>query len=198
MVPIKKSDIHFLKDTGIFIQKKEVTSAVISILERSRKSIKFEIEESGLVLPNDVDVIHGKISRGENYKGFPWIVLDYPKHFSKESILVCRTIFWWGNDISFTLLLQGKAFEKREKTILKNIFSLKKKQVLICVHENPWEHHFNKENYVLLDTLEAKQIKNLISEKSFVKLARKLPIAKVNQLPAFCRESFTVFSVLLS
>lgn len=197
MHTIKKSDINFLKNTALFINKKRVTNAIISLLEHSRDSIKSEIEKKNICFSKEVDVIHGKISRGENYKGFPYMVLDYPKYFSKESVIAFRTIFWWGNEISFTLHLQGKAFEERKEMILKKISSLTKKHVYICVNENPWEHHFEKENYVLSGRMEVKQIKELIAEKSFIKLSRKLPIEKVNQLPSFCKESFRMFSVLV-
>ena len=49
-----------------------------------------------------------KISKGENYKGLPWLVLDYPRSFNKEEVFAIRTLFWWGNFFSVTLHLSGK------------------------------------------------------------------------------------------
>ena len=49
-----------------------------------------------------------KISKGENYKGLPWLVLDYPRLFEKESFFAIRTLFWWGNFFSTTLHLVRK------------------------------------------------------------------------------------------
>ncbi len=39
-----------------------------------------------------------KISKGENYMGFPWVMLDYPRFFHKEEgHCALRTFFWWGH-----------------------------------------------------------------------------------------------------
>ncbi|RYG23967.1 MAG: hypothetical protein EOO01_43830, partial [Chitinophagaceae bacterium] len=48
-----------------------------------------------------------KIAKGENYKGLPYVMLDYPRHFGKEDIFAFRTMFWWGNFLSFTWHLKG-------------------------------------------------------------------------------------------
>src|SRR4051812_18837239 len=49
----------------------------------------------------------GKISRGERYKELPYVILDYPRHFSKADIFAFRTMFWWGHYFSATLHLSG-------------------------------------------------------------------------------------------
>ena len=46
-------------------------------------------------LPSEVLQSPPKISKGENYKGLPYVVLDYPKNFSASGILAIRTMFWW-------------------------------------------------------------------------------------------------------
>src|SRR5450631_2869683 len=48
-----------------------------------------------------------RISKGENYKGLPWVVLDYPRAFGRLDVLAVRTLFWWGNYFSVTLHLKG-------------------------------------------------------------------------------------------
>lgn len=35
-----------------------------------------------------------KISKGENYKGLPYFVLDQPRYFDKENIFTIRHLFW--------------------------------------------------------------------------------------------------------
>jgi hypothetical protein len=49
-----------------------------------------------------------KISKGEQYERLPWVVLDYPRHFSREHVLAVRSFFWWGNYFSSTLHLKGE------------------------------------------------------------------------------------------
>jgi len=48
-----------------------------------------------------------KISRGENYLGLPYLVLDYPRLFRPDAVLAIRTFFWWGHFFSSTLQLSG-------------------------------------------------------------------------------------------
>ena len=41
-----------------------------------------------------------KISKGENYRGLPYLVLDYPRFFNKEDIFVIRSFFLVGQFFS--------------------------------------------------------------------------------------------------
>src|SRR5437868_2887523 len=66
-----------------------------------------------------------KISRGENYQGLPYLVLDYPRVFNKSNILAIRTMFWWGNFFSTTLHLAGHYKELSERKILSGTDLLK-------------------------------------------------------------------------
>ena len=66
-----------------------------------------------------------KISRGENYNGLPYVILDYPRHFTKEDIFAIRTMFLWGNDFSITLHLKGRYKKLFEEPLIKNAPLLK-------------------------------------------------------------------------
>src|SRR5688572_30593643 len=54
-------------------------------------------------LPAEVLMPSPKISRGENYKGLPYLILDNPRFFDKQDIFAIRTMFWWGHFFSITL-----------------------------------------------------------------------------------------------
>ena len=68
----------------------------------------------------------GKISKGENYQGLPYVILDYPASFRKENIFAIRTFFWWGNFFSISLHLSGKKI-LAEKDFSKIFFISKRK-----------------------------------------------------------------------
>ena len=93
------------------------------------EKVKAEIKKKKLVFPHAVDALNGKIFRGENYRQLPYLVLDYPKHFSKESVLAFRTMLWWGNFFSCTLHLQGKALDERRSSLIQNWRSFRKKDI---------------------------------------------------------------------
>lgn len=47
-------------------------------------------------LPAEVMAVSPKISRGEQYKGLPWLVLDHPRWFGRQSVFAIRTFFLVG------------------------------------------------------------------------------------------------------
>ena len=58
-------------------------------------------------MPAEALRVPAKISKGENYRGLPYLVLDYPRFFEKENAFAIRTMFWWGHFFSITLHLSG-------------------------------------------------------------------------------------------
>lgn len=59
-------------------------------------------------LPDAVLQPSPKISKGEQYRRMPWVVLDYPRYFSRENVCAVRSFFWWGHYFSSTLQLKGQ------------------------------------------------------------------------------------------
>lgn len=118
----------------------------------------------------------GKIFRGENYNGYPYIVLDYPRLFNKQEVFAGRTMLWWGNDISFTLHLQGRAWDHYKDQITMGLTESTLADLDICILDNPWEYHRQKDNYIPLNTFLKYhgdvEIKNL----PFLKLSQSMAI----------------------
>lgn len=127
-------------------------------------------------LPPEVLRRSPKISKGENYEGLPYLMLDHPRLFDKEDILAIRTMFWWGNFFSITLHLAGKYKKIYESAILDSFELLAEHDTYFCVHQNEWEHHFEKENYHLIKDANPNDWQNQIRNKSFIKLAHKIPL----------------------
>lgn len=150
---------------------------------------------------NNIDVSEAnrpaKISKGENYKGLPYLVLDYPTVFDKENILAFRTMFWWGNVFSITLHLQGVYKAKHQENILQNIYQSDKKGLYICNGETPWHYHYGQDNYLPVEDLNQAEISHLLMQKSFVKLSYKMPLSNYQNLAAFMVHHFEKLALLL-
>jgi hypothetical protein len=127
-------------------------------------------------LPAGILVIPAKISKGENYKGLPYLVLDHPRYFDKENVFAIRTMFWWGNFFSITLHLSGQYKKKYEQMISSSYPVLKEQGIYCCVNDDPWEHHFEKENYILVNELQEAEFRKIIPERSFIKLAKRISL----------------------
>jgi hypothetical protein len=120
-----------------------------------------------------LNALPGKISRGENYKGLPYLILDQPRIFEKEHILSIRTLFWWGNFFSTTLQLSGRYKIQYEEKILSRLDELKDGDFSICTNDEQWEHHFEEGNYTALRQLDTAMARKMIGEKTFIKLAKR-------------------------
>ena len=130
----------------------------------------------------------GKISRGENYMGLPYVMLDYPASFSKEHIFAIRTFFWWGNFFSISLHLSGKKFPL-QKNFSEIFLFLKENNFYICVNENEWQHNFDPSNYVTVSSLSENTFEEL-STRNFFKISKRLELNKWNEAQGFLKCSF--------
>jgi len=118
-----------------------------------------------------------KISKGENYLGLPYIILDQPAFFRGQDIFAIRTMFWWGHFFSVTLQLAG-SYKMNFQQILINKLTAGEltKDLFICINENQWEHHFKQDNYRAIDELSFSEIENILTSGTFIKLAAKFPL----------------------
>lgn len=184
------TEIETLYNKKFFFIKASATQKIVQLFSEVKDEIKRIIEKEKIIFPKEVDTQSGKIFRGENYLNLPYIVLDYPKFFSKESVFSFRTMFWWGNFLSFTVHLQGKVLEERRNILLKNIPNMKRKRIYICINNNPWQYHYKKDNYLLIDKLSDSELKKIFLEKEFIKLSRKIQVKNYKNISKFTRESF--------
>ena len=184
------TELQTLHNKKFFLVKEYATEKVQHLFSDVRDEIKREIKKKKIIFPDEVDGSMGKIFRGENYLGFPYLVLDYPKHFSKNSIFAFRTMFWWGNFFSFTLHLQGKALDEKRNLLVTNWKTFRKKNIYLCVNKNPWQYQYTKENYIPIDKFSESDLKHLFITKEFIKLSRKIPLKDYKKIKKVSRESF--------
>ena len=127
-------------------------------------------------LPQEVLSTSPKISRGENYKGLPWLVLDNPRHFRHNNIFAIRTMFWWGNFFSITLHLSGNNKSDLLKKIFENLSLLKENDFYVYAGQDEWEHDLDPASYKKLFALSTEDLDAIVSANNFLKLAIKFPI----------------------
>jgi hypothetical protein len=133
------------------------------------------------ILPAEVLVPSPKISKGENYKGLPWVMLDYPRFFNREDAFAIRTMFWWGHFFSVTLHLKGKYKKQYQQNLLNNFSLLATKQFYVCVSAEEWRHEFEEDNYKLLTQVNSSAVEEILLANNFCKLSAKIPLPQWNQ-----------------
>jgi len=181
-------EMELVNDTEWIFTKQLIIEKVSHILGLLHQDYKKIIANEKSLLPELLLRPGGKISKGENYKGLPYMILDYPAVFNKEKIFAIRTMFWWGNFFSISLHLSGKDF-KSISNIENAISFLKEKGFSVSVNEEEWQHHFHPSNFTSINELKSEEINNLF-QKNFLKIAKKISLVDWDLAPQFLTETF--------
>lgn len=169
-------EMTILSDRNFLLTKKVALEKIMLLLGNLAQNLQQLSIHQDFPFPEETDTQLGKISKGENYKGLPYMVLDFPKLFSKKDIFTYRSMFWWGNNFSFTLHIGGKYALQYQENILKNLKILQQNQVFFCVNDTPWEYDFEAENYCHIADLDKVDIEEHIAANGFVKVSRSLAL----------------------
>lgn len=197
-ITFSEQELTVLSNRDFLKTKQIVTQKIQKLLLETETQLKTFVKQIDVLLLENILVTAGKISRGEKYEDLPYQVLDYPRYFSKESIFTYRTMFWWGNFFSCTLHLQGSALGSYRNMLRKNLPSLKNDDVYFCINVNPWQYHFREDNYLSLKQISDKDLCDLINNKSFIKLSKKLPLEQHSTLPTFSLKTLKLFDAILN
>lgn len=141
-------------------------------------------------LPDAVLRPSPKISKGEQYRQMPWVVLDYPRCFSKEDVLAVRSFFWWGHYFSSTLHLKGRYRQLLVPGILEAMAAGK----LAGHYWSAGGDEFNfdvREHYTAADKMLPAAEK--LDTAPFIKLTIIHPLEEWNEAPGRLLEAFINF-----
>ena len=108
-----------VSNADLILTKNHILQKVNHLLATLQTKQQHHLESFSVQLPGQAISSSPKISKGENYKGLPYLILDYPRFFEKENICAIRTMFWWGNFISVTLHLSGIYKQETEEKLIK-------------------------------------------------------------------------------
>jgi hypothetical protein len=187
-IQLSEREMELVNNTDWIFTKQLIIEKVYLLLGQLHEKYKKKILKEKRFLPSQLSKPGGKISKGENYKGLPYVILDYPASFSKEKILAVRTFFWWGNFFSIALHISGENFKAK---VLSDeaIAFLKKRNFSLCINENEWQHDFDPFNFVSINEMDHTSLKKL-GEKNFLKIAKKTELTEWNSAGNFLETVF--------
>lgn len=184
-------EYSIVNNSRFLLVKADIISKVKTEFEVLQDAYSGIINSENITLPKTATP---KISRGENYKGLPYLVLDHPAVFDKENILAFRTMFWWGNFFSITLHLQGTYKEQYLKNITEKLLLSKPHGLYVSCNNSAWEYHYEADNYRMVKHMADEQITSALNQGNFIKLSAKLELSAYEQLQPFMQEWFGVLS----
>lgn len=135
-----------------------------------------------------------KITKGEQYKQLPFVVLDYPQITGGEVVFVLRTMFWWGHYISCNMIIQTNLLH--EKQDLRAIRNLSK--TLVLTGENLWEQDLDSKYYMEIQKLTDEELEEWMHSRTFLKLSHKVPLTEHENLPTLADTIYTEWLNILS
>ncbi|MBN9383460.1 MAG: hypothetical protein J0H74_22070 [Chitinophagaceae bacterium] len=187
-VQLSKEELALVSDPGWILTKNSIMERAVGLLAALSEDISGELR----VLRGELEVFNGegellplnwatpKISKGENYLGLPYVVLDYPRLFRREDVLAIRTMFWWGHYFSVTLHLKGRYKDLFLPVIKSCLPQLMEANFHIAVSGDEWRHEVEVDNYTLLQA----EGMHMAEGSPFLKLSAKCLLDKWNEAPA--------------
>lgn len=177
---LTKEEQALAANAAILLTKNKIIQEVYELFGKLADDYKPVVA----VFPEDVIRLHPKISKGENYQGLPWVMLDYPRNFIGKDAFAIRSMFWWGHYFSLHLLLQG---DKMKMLQTENLSYLEGWQFTIA--DNPWQHHFDPLLSIPLTHLHPADIEKQTLNQ-FYKISIYLPLQQWDTAALFFREKF--------
>ena len=177
---LSDEELQLVSNSGWILTKQVIIEKVYRLFGNLSDTARLLIEnEPALSLP----VIQStpKISKGENYRGLPYVLLDYPRCFDAENIFAIRTMFWWGHFFSVTLHLKGQYKQQYQQNLLTNLPLLASRQFYLCVSGDEWRHEFEEDNYMPLTQMNSTTVEEILLANDFCKLSAKISLPQWNR-----------------
>lgn len=183
-VQLSTDEMALVSDPAWILTKNSIMERAVQMMAELSQHYESELAglrqimtSAGSQLPANWD--RPKISRGENYQGLPYVILDQPRLFGKEDILAIRTMFWWGHYFMVTLHLKGVMLGRFAGGLERHAGELAVAGFHIATSGDEWRHELEGDNYRLLhaDSIDAE------GTYPFIKLSAKCSLDRWNESP---------------
>lgn len=188
-VELSKEELLLVTNTTFILTKNRIVQKAVELFGEINETYKLLVQNKAGLFASSVLAVSGKIYKGEQYRELPYVMLDYPRFFQHNDALAIRSLFWWGKFFSITLHLSGTCKIMYQEKILVHLTG-DAKDWFICISESPWQHHFEEDNYLPAAHFSTKELSDIIFNKPFVKLAKKLPVEEWNHAAVYFKNMY--------
>lgn len=188
-IQLSPAERELIKNAEIILTKNRVLEKVKALLDEVQQQQLAFVSAKDLKDP--VFSISPKISKGENYLGLPYLILDYPRQSSEGRFFFIRTMFWWGNFFSCTLHLAANSKEQLHERIVANHKHLE--NYFVSISNDPWVHHLGPNEYREISSLSLKELETVMESFDHVKIAGKYDLSEWEEIPSKLYENWKVF-----
>ncbi|HEX2608884.1 MAG TPA: hypothetical protein VHK91_15980 [Flavisolibacter sp.] len=173
-IRLSPSEMDLVTDASVILTKNNIIRKATALLQ--------EVQEA-VYQPSPIQAAlrkQPKISKGENYLGLPYVVLDYPRLSEGTDLFFIRSFFWWGNFFSSTLQVSGSWKDRSLAPIAAAYTNLAAADYYVGCHADPWQHHFEEGNYRKIGGLSEGAFHTVLEEQVHIKIAARWPLEEWN------------------
>jgi hypothetical protein len=192
-VKLSQSELLLVCDEQFILTKNNIINKVYLLFGMLSDVFSDHTKTFSNIFSEEIQRASPKIYKGENYRGLPYVMLDYPRYFTKDDAFSIRCLFWWGNFFSIMLHVSGKYLKKYSDKIYQNLLR-ENNQWYVCINADQWEYHFGNDNFVM----PSKELLIQLQDKNFLKLAQKISLDKWDDAYDFFVESYKELLVILN
>ena len=190
-IHLSTAETELMQNADIILTKNRVLEKMKTLLEEVQEKQTALIEKYGSINKSGIFNIPPKISRGENYLGLPYLILDYPRHSTQNSFFFIRTMFWWGNFFSCTLHVARESKQQCESNIVGSYAALK--DYYIATIDDEWVHHLQESDYKEINSLTEDEFAAACKRFDFIKIAYKHPLLEWQVAPSILFGKWKIF-----
>jgi hypothetical protein len=188
-IQLSPEELDLVENGDWILTKNTIISKVYLLFGNLAEKMKVKLD--CINSPDLTNKTNPKISKGENYNGLPYVILDYPRIFLKEDIFAIRTLFWWANYFSVTLHLKGSYKDLFIERIKENRALLAEKDFYISISGDEWMHELDLKNYLPLSLTDRDTFEDISCRHSFLKISVKFDLNRWNESETLLINAFT-------
>lgn len=166
-IHLSSAEVELMQNAEIILTKNRILGKMKTLLEEVQELQTDFVKKNNL--DNRIFTVSPKISRGENYLGLPYLILDYPRYSFENNFFFIRSMFWWGKFFSSTLHLAGDSKEKFKNQIRNSYPQLR--HCYIGVSEDQWVHQLEPSHYLLIDAMTNEEFETTCDKFDHIKIA---------------------------
>ncbi len=166
-------EIDLMYHPGVFPLKRQIIQKLYSLFDRIKHSLKDSPVHQMFPFPTGTDVVTGKISQGENYLGYPYVVLDFPKMYDQQNLFTFRLMFWFGHYFTCSLVAGGQISKLFLSNFIMKRKMLDRNEIFFSKYTDAWKHEVEPPYQTLIDVLTEKELQQHVLQHNYFKFTYK-------------------------
>jgi hypothetical protein len=179
------NELELIQSEAFFKTKKNIFDAIYNQFQEINLRVEELKQNYSALFEQYPSPLNGKISKGENYDGCPYIVLDNPRIYLPNNILACRTMFMWGKYFVATFIFKRPDVNQHLSFMANFANHHVSENDYVMTGNALWQHHISADNYKGLNKIDMKNLEMLMPMEH-VKIVRVIPFTTHVDLQTQC------------